>query len=95
MRPVCPDTRRPVVTPPGTVGAVPFTNEGRSTVEILYSLNTLVLGFLLWDVHRGTREIIAIARDIHQTTADIHRTTDAILGRLPSPAEGRSLWPLS
>ena len=55
-------------------------------MEILYILNTMVLGFLLWDVHRGTREIIAIARDIHRTTEDIHRKTDELLRRVPPTA---------
>jgi hypothetical protein len=55
-------------------------------MEVLYILNTLVLGFFLWDIHRGTRELMAIARDIHQEAADIHRKTDELLRRVPPPA---------
>lgn len=52
-------------------------------MEILWILANVILGVMLWDIHRGTREIIHIAQEIHESTQDIHRKTDAILGRLP------------
>lgn len=51
-------------------------------LEILYILNTLVLGFFLWDIHKGTREITQIAKDIAVMTKEVSDKTDAILGRL-------------
>lgn len=52
-------------------------------MEFLYILNTLVLGIMLWDIHRGTKEIIAIAKAITQRTEDLHTKTDEVLQRLP------------
>ena len=43
---------------------------------ILHLLSTVILLCLAWDVHRGTRQMIAIAEDIH-------RKTDALLRRAP------------
>ena len=44
-------------------------------MEILYILNTLVLGWFLWDIHKGTLQIAAIARDISDKTDEILRRT--------------------
>jgi len=44
-------------------------------LEVLSILNTLVLGIMLWDIHRGTREIIRIAQDIHAKTDELLRRT--------------------
>jgi len=43
---------------------------------VLHILSTVILLCLAWDVHRGTKEIIA-------TAEDIHRTTDELLRRVP------------
>jgi hypothetical protein len=43
---------------------------------VLHLLSTVILLCLAWDVHRGTKEIIAIA-------AEIHRKTDALVRRVP------------
>ena len=62
-------------------------------MEVLYILNTLVLGFFLWDIHRGVNKIAAIAEDIHrrtedlhQRTEDLHAKTDVLLQRQPPSA---------
>jgi len=47
-------------------------------MEILYVLNTLVLGLMLWDLHRGVRAIAAIAENINAKT-------DELLRRTPEP----------
>lgn len=52
-------------------------------MEVLYILNTLVLGFFLWDIHRDTRHIAQMARDIATMTKEVSDKTDAILQRLP------------
>jgi hypothetical protein len=44
-------------------------------VEILYGLNTLVLGFMLWDLHRGVRAIAQIAANINAKTDELLRRT--------------------
>ena len=52
-------------------------------MEVLYILNTLVLGFFLWDIHKGTKEIMATSLRIASIANDIHRKTDEVLQRLP------------
>ena len=51
------------------------TSKGTSML-VLHILSTVILLCLAWDVHRGTKEIIA-------TAEDIHRTTDELLRRVP------------
>jgi|RhiMethySRZTD1v2_1073278.scaffolds.fasta_scaffold3013364_2 hypothetical protein len=46
---------------------------------VLHLLATVILLCLAWDVHRGTRQMIVMA-------ADIHRKTDELLRRVPPPA---------
>ena len=48
-------------------------------MEVLSILTTLLLGVMLWDVHRGVTKIAAIAEAIRNTT-------DALLRRVPPPA---------
>jgi hypothetical protein len=50
-------------------------------VEILYILNTVVLGLMLWDIHRGVRGIQASADHIAGIAKDISDKTDEILRR--------------
>jgi hypothetical protein len=50
-------------------------NRRNGTVEILYGLNTLVLGFMLWDLHRGVRAIAQIAANINAKTDELLRRT--------------------
>lgn len=59
-------------------------------MEVLYILNTLVLGFFLWDIHKGTKEIMtsaerieATALKIAQMATEVSAKTDEILQRLP------------
>lgn len=35
-------------------------------MAVLWMLANVLLGVMLWDIHRGTREIIHIAQDIHK-----------------------------
>lgn len=65
-------------------------------MEILYILNTLVLGFVLWDIHKDSKAIAQIVKDTAQIVNDtaqivkdvaviskeVSDKTDAILGRL-------------
>ena len=44
-------------------------------MEILYLLNTLVLGLMLWDLHRGVRAIAHIAENINAKTDELLRRT--------------------
>jgi len=44
-------------------------------MEILYLLNTLVLGVMLWDLHRGVRAIAHIAENINAKTDELLRRT--------------------
>jgi hypothetical protein len=44
-------------------------------VEILYGLNTLVLGVMLWDLHWGVRGIAQIAANINAKTDELLRRT--------------------
>ena len=62
-------------------------------MEILYILNTLILGMMLWDIHRGVKEIkvgvegiTRIAQDIHLQAQDLHAKTDELLRRVPPAA---------
>ena len=45
-------------------------------MAILWMLANVLLGVMLWDIHRGLTHIAAIAEDIH-------RTTDELLRRVP------------
>ena len=45
-------------------------------MEALWMLADVLLGVMLWDMHRGTAKIVAIAEDIH-------RKTDALLRHVP------------
>ena len=62
-------------------------------MEVLWILANVLLGVMLWDIHRGVTRISAIADDIHrrtedmhQSTQDLHAKTDVLLARLPPPA---------
>jgi len=44
-------------------------------MEVLYFLNTLVLGLMLWDLHRGVRAIALIAENINAKTDELLRRT--------------------
>ena len=48
-------------------------------MEVLWILANVLLGCMLWDIHRGTVRIIAVAEDLH-------RKTDELLRRVPPPA---------
>jgi hypothetical protein len=52
-------------------------------MEILYILNTVVLGVMLWDIHRGTKEIQRSVDHVAAIAKAVSDKTDAILGRLP------------
>ena len=52
-------------------------------MEILYILNTVVLGFFLWDIHKDSKAIAQIVKDVAAMTKEVSDKTDAILGRLP------------
>jgi hypothetical protein len=52
-------------------------------MEILYILNTVVLGFMLWDVHRGVGKIQATLEHVAAMAKEVSDKTDAILHRLP------------
>ena len=52
-------------------------------MEILYILNTVVLGVMLWDIHRGTKAIQRSVNHIAAMTKEVSDKTDVILGRLP------------
>lgn len=52
-------------------------------MEILYILNTVILGLMLWDIHRGVKGIQASADHIAAIAREVSDKTDAILGRLP------------
>lgn len=55
-------------------------------MEVLWILANVLLGVMLWDIHRGTVRIIAIAEDIHRRTEDMHAKTDELLRRVPPTA---------
>lgn len=42
-------------------------------MDVLWILANVLLGVMLWDIHRGTREIIHIAQDIHAKTDELLR----------------------
>ena len=46
-------------------------------MEVFWIIANVLLGVMLWDIHRGTVRIIAVAEDIH-------RKTDELLRRGPS-----------
>ena len=51
-------------------------------MEILYILNTVVLGFFLWDIHKDSKAIAQIVKDVATMTKEVSDKTDVILGRL-------------
>jgi hypothetical protein len=57
-------------------------------VEFLYILNTLVLGFFLWDIHKGQRvmatQLAAQVEHVAEIAREISAKTDEILRRSPS-----------
>ena len=52
-------------------------------MEILSILNTLVLGFFLWDVHKDTKAIAQMVKDVAVMTKEVSDKTDVLLQRLP------------
>lgn len=52
-------------------------------MEVLYILNTLVLGFFLWDIHKGMRVMAAQLDHVATIARDISAKTDEILRRTP------------
>lgn len=55
-------------------------------MEILYILNTLILGFFLWDVHKDTRAIAQMVKDVAVMTKEVSDKTDEMLRRVPPTA---------
>ena len=68
-------------------------------MEVLWILSVALLGVMLWDIHRGVKEISATTKaittiagdihqrtqDMHQRTEDLHAKTDELLRRIPQP----------
>lgn len=52
-------------------------------MEVLWIIANVLLGVMLWDIHRGVKEIQASADHIAAMTKEVSDKTDAILGRLP------------
>ena len=52
-------------------------------MEVLWIIGNVLLGVMLWDIHRGVTKIAAIADEVHQSTQDIHAKTDELLRRVP------------
>lgn len=52
-------------------------------MEVLYILNTLILGIMLWDIHRGVGRIEESAERIAKMATEISTKTDEVLNRLP------------
>jgi hypothetical protein len=50
-------------------------------MEILYLLNTVVLGVMLWDIHRGVSAMQASLERITRIADAISAKTDALLLR--------------
>lgn len=52
-------------------------------MEVLWILANVLLGIMLWDIHRGVTKIAAIAEGVAQSVKDLHDKTDALLHRVP------------
>ena len=52
-------------------------------MEILYILNTVMLGVMLWDIHRGVKEIKGGMEGIAAIAKDVSDKTDELLHRVP------------
>lgn len=55
-------------------------------MEFLYILNTLVLGFFLWDIHKGMRVMAAQLDHVATMAREVSDKTDEILRRTPRQA---------
>ena len=52
-------------------------------MDVLWILANVLLGVMLWDIHRGVTTIAAIAERVADSVKDLHDKTDALLHRTP------------
>lgn len=55
-------------------------------MEVLWIIANVLLGIMLWDIHRDTKYMAQMAREIAQISKEVSDKTDVILARLPPPA---------
>lgn len=55
-------------------------------MEVLWIIANVLLGVMLWDIHRGVGEISATTKAITAIAKDISAKTDELLRRVPPTA---------